>query len=100
MLWPNSRFELLLKWLHVFLVFKADTRILIDPGATHSFIANSYVMHLGREFRRLDIPMIVSTLVGEILRIDVVYPGCMVMVQEHEFPVDLLPLEMYILMWF
>ena len=24
-----------------------------------------------------------------------VYPGCMVMVQEHELPADLLPLEMY-----
>ena len=24
-----------------------------------------------------------------------IYPGCMVMVQEHELPVDLLPLEMY-----
>ena len=51
-------------------------------------------MHLGKEFRRLDIPMVVSTLVSETLRIDMVYPGCMVMVQKHELPTDLFPLEM------
>ena len=75
-------------------VSNADARVLIDPGATHSFVANSYVTHLGRKFKRLDILMVISTLVGETLRIDVVYPDCRVMVQEHELSVDLLPLEM------
>ena len=37
----------------------------------------------------------ISTPIGETLRIDMVYPGCMVMVQEHELPADLLPLKMY-----
>ena len=45
-------------------VSNADARVLIDPGATHSFVANSYVIHLGREFKRLDIPMVVSTPIG------------------------------------
>ena len=31
---------------------------------------------------------------GETLRIDVVYPGCMVMVQEHALPANLFPFEM------
>ena len=52
-------------------------------------------MHLGRESKRLEMPMTVGTLIGETLKIDVVYPGCLVMVQEYKLPVDLLPLEMY-----
>ena len=76
-------------------ISKKDARILIDSGATHSFFANSYIMHLDKASRRLDIPMVVSTPVGVTLRIDVVYPGCMVIVQEHELLVDLLPLEIF-----
>ena len=45
-------------------ISNADARVLIDPGATHSFVANSYFIHLGREFKRLDIPMVVSTPIG------------------------------------
>ena len=78
----------------ILFISNADARVLIDPGATHSFVANSYVTHLGRKFKRLDSPIVVSTLVGGTLRIDVVYPDCRVMVQEHELSVDLLPLEM------
>ena len=65
---------------YILSISKAESKILIDPRATHSFIANSYVMHLGRKSKRLDIPIVVSILVGETLRIDVVYLGCMVMV--------------------
>ena len=75
-------------------ISNADTRVLIDPGAIHSFVANSYVTHLGREFKRLDSPIVVSTPVGGTLKIDMVYSDCKVMVQEHELSVDLLPLEM------
>ena len=50
-------------------------------------------MYLGREFKKLDMPMIVGTSVGETLRVDVVYPRCLIMVQEYELPVDLLPLK-------
>ena len=76
------------------MVSNADARILIDSSATHSFVVNSYAMHLGRESRILDIPMVISTPVGETLRIDVVYPSCMVMVQNHELPANLFPLQM------
>ena len=31
------------------LVSNLAVRILIDSGATHSFVATSYIMHLGRE---------------------------------------------------
>ena len=60
----------------------------------HILLLPIHVTHLGREFKRLDIPMVVSTPVGETLRIEVVYSDCRVMVQEHELSVDLLPLEM------
>ena len=54
-----------------------------------------YVMHLGGESKKLDNPMIVSTLVGETLRIDTIYPNCVVMVQGYELLINLLPLEMH-----
>ena len=78
----------------ILFVSNVDAKILIDPGVIHSFVTNSYAMHLGRESRRVDIPTIVSTLVGETLRTDVVCPSCMVMVQKHELSTDLFPLKM------
>ena len=76
-------------------ISNSGARILVDLGATHSFVAILYVMHLGGESKKLDNPMIVSTLVGETLRIDTIYPNCVVMVQGYELLIDLLPLEMH-----
>ena len=45
----------------IFTISNVDAIILINPSVTHSFIANSYAMHLGKESRRLNIPMVVST---------------------------------------
>ena len=75
-------------------VSNSAIRILIDPGATHSFVATSYIMHLGREPKQLDNPINVSTPMGENRRIDAVYLNCIVKVQGNELLVDLLPLEM------
>ena len=75
-------------------VSNSSVRILIDPGVTHSFVATSYIMHLGREPKQLDSPMNVSTSVGKNLRIDAVYLNCIIKVQGNELLVDLLPLEM------
>ena len=58
-------------------------------------MATSYVMHLDGESKKLDNPMIVSTLMGETLRTDTIYPNCVVMVQGYELLIDLLPLEMH-----
>ena len=79
----------------ILLVSNSDARILIDSGATHSFMATSYVMHLGGESKKLDNPMIVNTRMGETLTIDAIYLNCVVMVQGYELLIDLLPLEMY-----
>ena len=51
-------------------------------------------MHFGKEPKRLNNHMNVSTLVGENLRIDAVYLNCIVKVQGNKLLVDLLPLEM------
>ena len=75
-------------------ISNSSARILIDPGATHSFVATSCIMHLGKEPKQLDNPMNVSTPVGENPRIDAVYLNCIVKVQGNELLVDLLPLEM------
>ena len=76
-------------------VSNSDAKILVDSDATHSFVATSYVMHLDGESKKLDNPMIVSTLMGETLRIDAIYPNCVVMVQGYELLINLLPLEMH-----
>ena len=75
-------------------VSNSTTRILKDSGATYSFVAISYIMHLGKEPKQLDNPINVSTSVGENLRIDAVYLNSIVKIQENELLVDMLPLEM------
>ena len=46
---------------------------LIDPGATHSFVANRIVEKLGKCLNKVDKGFIISTPLGETVNIDCVY---------------------------
>ena len=47
-----------------FFIFSSWARVLVDTGATHSFIAASFVTTLGLETSPLDLPLYVDTLIG------------------------------------
>ena len=48
----------------MFLLSRLWARVLIDYGASHSFIASSVVIELGLEVETLEEPLYVSSLLG------------------------------------
>ena len=59
-------------------VFDSDTYVLIDPGATHSFISTKFIAQVNVEIQRIDYSMVVSLPTGDSLIADRVYMGCRV----------------------
>ena len=53
-----------------FLLFHLWARVLFDYGASHSFIATSYVKDLGLEVETLEESLHVSSLLGTRVRVD------------------------------
>jgi len=68
---------------------------LIDPGATHSFVASRIVEKLGKCLNKVDKGFIISTPLGETVNIDCVYKEIRVSINGLEMRVYLLPLELY-----
>ena len=60
------------------------TRILIDPGATFSFISSNYVMHEKLGISDLNEPVIVSMPIGMCVVCKIVYKDVLVNVSEGE----------------
>ena len=74
-------------------ICSCDARVLIDPGATHSFVSASFAVKLGRDFSLLDVPLTVATLLSQPVDVDLVYKGCDVIVDGHKLPIDLILLD-------
>ena len=53
-----------------FLLFSSWARVLVDTGASHSFIASSFVATLGLETSPLDPPLYVDTPIGGQVMLD------------------------------
>ena len=54
----------------ILLIANRQARVLIDPGATHSFVASSFGVHLGRPCENLEQPLLVSTPVGDVVVVE------------------------------
>ena len=59
-------------------VFDSDAYVLIDPGATHSFISAKFIAQVNVEIQPIDYSMAVSLPTGHSLIADRVYMGCRV----------------------
>ncbi|KAI3906770.1 hypothetical protein MKW92_001700, partial [Papaver armeniacum] len=68
--------------------------ILFDTGATHSFIASSFVLSLGLKTELLDGYLGVASAVGGSARVDRVARMCVVRIAKHEFLIDLFVMNM------
>jgi len=68
---------------------------LIDPGASHSFMAYQIVNNLNVPPSRLSVGMIVNTPLGENIDIDDVYKGVVLYTEGVELKVNLMALELY-----
>ena len=74
-------------------VFDRDAYVLIDPGATHSFISAKFIAQVNIEIQPIDCSMVVSLPIGDSLIADRVYIGCRVIIEGHEFRANLVLLN-------
>ena len=74
-------------------VFESDAYVLIDPGATHSFISAKFIAQVNIEIQPIDCSMVVSLPTGDSLISDRVYMGCRVIIEGHEFRANLVLLD-------
>ena len=54
------------------------TFVLFDPGSTFSYVSSSFATGLKLNCELLDMPIRVSTLVGESVVVEKVYRSCLV----------------------
>ncbi|XP_059635296.1 uncharacterized protein LOC132277458 [Cornus florida] len=57
-------------------ILDRNVTVLIDPGSTHSFVASSIAMHLGRPLSSLDSKLFISTPMGEVVVVANEYRDC------------------------
>ena len=72
-----------------FLVCDCMTFVLFDPGSTFSYVSSSFSSGLNLHCELLDMPMRVSTLVGESVIVEKVYRSCPVTFMESNTHVEL-----------
>ena len=68
--------------------------ILFDPGSTFSYVSSAFANGLNLHYELLDMPIRVSTPVGESVIVEKVYRSCLVTFVRSNTYVDLVILEM------
>ena len=74
-------------------IFDSDAYVLIDLGATHSFIYVKFIAQVNIEIQTIDCSMVVSLPTGDSLIADRVCMGCRVIIEGHEFRANLVLLD-------
>ena len=72
--------------------------VLFDPGSTFSYVSSSFATSLNLPCEILDMPIRVSTLVGESVIVERIYRSCLVNFVGNNTYVDLVILKWLILM--
>ncbi|XP_070015782.1 uncharacterized protein [Nicotiana sylvestris] len=78
----------------ILLVCSHNAYAIMDPGSTFSYMTPYFAINLGLEPEQLSEPFLVSTPVGESVKVTIVYRGCIVSVQGRNTKADLIELEM------
>ncbi|XP_028117055.1 uncharacterized protein LOC114314768 [Camellia sinensis] len=77
-----------------FLIFNTWAKVLIDTGASHSFIATSFTSLLGLKSRQLQASFIVESPVGGKVNLTRECQGCVIEVGGRRLPFNFVVLEM------
>ncbi|KAL7243274.1 hypothetical protein ACSBR1_015641 [Camellia fascicularis] len=77
-----------------FLIFNTWAKVLINTGASHSFIATSFASLLGLESRQLQASLTVESLVGGKVNLTRECHGCVIEVASRQLLFNFLMLEM------
>ena len=75
-------------------LFDFEIYALIDPGATHSFIASTTASSLPITPGVLGKDLTVSTPLGDCIIVQTVYRDCPLMINKVDFPADLIVFPM------
>ena len=70
-----------------------DARVLLDPGATHSFVSPVFASKSGGQASRMAIPLTVVTPLSDSLDSDIFLSNCPVLIEGRELLVDLVLLD-------
>ena len=78
----------------MFLLSRLWARVIFDSGASHSFIATSYVRELGLEVETLEKPLYVSSPLGTRVSVDLICRDCELEISWIVLTVDLRVMDM------
>ena len=67
-----------------------EVYVLIDPGSTHSFISSATVSHLHQSLGVLGKDLVVSTPVGEQVKVQTVFRNYIIRINMIELPANLI----------
>ncbi|KAL0544214.1 hypothetical protein IC582_019327 [Cucumis melo] len=81
------------------LICNVPADVLLDPGATHSFVSSTFLTKLNRMLESLSEGLVIYTPVGDVLLVNEVLRNCEILVECISLLVDLLPLELQ-MKWF
>ena len=76
-------------------LFATDAHVLVDSGATHSFISREFIERVGIGMRPTECSMVVLLPTGNSLIANRVYRGSKVTIESHEFEADLIVLDIH-----
>ena len=76
-------------------LFDTDAHVLVDSGATHSFISREFIERVGIEMKPTECSMVVSLPTGDSGIANRVYRGSKVTIASHEFEADLIVLDIH-----
>ncbi|XP_028075465.1 uncharacterized protein LOC114277720 [Camellia sinensis] len=70
-----------------------DAYVLIDSGSTHLFVSAKFAEKIDRELEPLDYVLSLSTPFGRSMIVAAIYRACVVVIENVELLVDLMPLD-------
>ncbi|XP_070013057.1 uncharacterized protein [Nicotiana sylvestris] len=77
----------------ILLVCSHNAYVIMDSSSTFSYVTPYFAINLGLEPEQLSEPFLVSTPVGELVKVTTVNRGCIVLVQGRNTKADLIELE-------
>ncbi|EYU31709.1 hypothetical protein MIMGU_mgv1a024293mg, partial [Erythranthe guttata] len=77
-----------------FLVFNSWASVLIDTGASHSFISLAFALSLGLKIEALDVPLCIDTPVSGGVTLREICRSCEIKIADHSLVFDLIILDM------
>lgn len=77
------------------LLSNSEVKVLVDTGASHSFVSGCFAKLLNLESQLLERPFYLKTHLGDGAVVDRIYLACQLLVANESITADLYPLELW-----